>query len=105
MNPKIQKIRELTQALYEEPGKGTGCCLHIVTDDGNIEDSHVNLCVCQAEEKGHTDCLALAKMYRKLTVDARAVVLNMAWCPKCEDYFMGIVCPECNSPLVPILEE
>lgn len=112
---KLQKVRELTDDLYSGHMKGAGCCLHILTDDCNIEDSSVDFCIKWAEEaisKGrdsygntHEDCLALAKLYRELTVRERAIVLNMGWCPKCEDYSCCGICHECNGPLDPLNED
>jgi hypothetical protein len=45
-------------ALHENPAGGTGGPLHIVTDDNNVEDSHLKFCRDQIEDgswKGY-DC-------------------------------------------------
>lgn len=47
------------EALYER--SPTGCCLHIVLDDGNIEDSHVQFCIEYAVENKHSECEVLAR--------------------------------------------
>lgn len=46
------------QAVYDR--HATGCCLHIVLDDGNIKNSHVEFCIKNALEQGHSDCLRAA---------------------------------------------
>jgi hypothetical protein len=37
-----------------------GCCLHIVLDDGNTDDSDVEFCRKEAVAKGHAECEAIA---------------------------------------------
>ena len=115
MTPEIEKVRELTTELYSQYMKGTGCCLHILTDDSNIEDHHVDFCVDYAEKavaKGpdkhdhdHKDCLALAKLYQQLTKRERAIALRMGWCPTCEDYSCCGICHDCDGSLDPIPDE
>jgi len=58
MKLTITEIMPLVMKLYEK--SCVGCCLHIVLDDGNIEDSHVKFCIEEAKKQGHEDCLELA---------------------------------------------
>ncbi len=34
-----------------------GCCLHILLEDGNVEDHHVEFCAKEAQKAGHSDCI------------------------------------------------
>ncbi len=49
-------LTALVRAFYERDTNTVGCCLHIVTDDGNISDGDVSWCVERALENGHRDC-------------------------------------------------
>lgn len=49
----------LVRALYER--NCVGCHLHIVLDDGNVEDSHVKFCLDEAKEEGCQECVTLAE--------------------------------------------
>jgi hypothetical protein len=60
---KLKSWREmipLMKAIYER--NCVGCCWHIVLDDDNIEDGHVEYCINYAAEKGHQDCIALGPL-------------------------------------------
>ena len=104
MNPKLEKVSRKTDKLLGNPKKGAGCCLHIVIEDCNIEDHHVELCLKQAKKagKGHKSCRKLARRYKALTKAERAVVLNMGWCVGCEDYSCCGICHECGGALDPV---
>lgn len=45
--------------------------LHIVLDDYNVEDSHVDFCISFAEQKGDTEGLRLAKILRSMSKTQR----------------------------------
>lgn len=51
-----------------------GCCLHVVLDDENLEDSAVAVCVEAAEREGHEDCRELARMLSAMSVEQRSLV-------------------------------
>lgn len=55
----VPELVQEANALYRR--SATGCCLHIVLDDGNANDKDVEFCIDQAEAMRHPDCLALAK--------------------------------------------
>jgi hypothetical protein len=56
--PTVPEVAPLVRALYEV--HPAGCCLHIVLDDGNVQDSNVQFCLDLAVERGHASCAALA---------------------------------------------
>ena len=60
MKPVVPDVLPLVRAVYAR--HSTGCCLHILTDDCNVEQGHADFCLEQAIEKQHPDCLAAAKM-------------------------------------------
>lgn len=64
------------ELLYQEAS--AGCCLHVVVDDGNIDDASVNFCVEYAEREGHTFCRNLGRMIQQLPVSERILF----WCSK-----------------------
>ena len=63
--PTVPEVRPLVVALYKR--NQVGCCLHIVLDDGNVHDDHVQFCIDLAKTKGHEDCLALAKLLLRMS--------------------------------------
>ena len=57
--PTILEVLPLVQAVYAR--HCAGCCLHIVTDDGNVDQGCAEFCLEQARKSGHVDCLAAAE--------------------------------------------
>lgn len=90
--------------LYER--HGTGCCLHVVTDDGNIADSDVNFCIEDARRVGHTFCRILAQEIARLSVAERVLFWRNGdeeVCYECghdrsEHCHCGSACMRCNCP-------
>ena len=74
----IHHAIELANRIYRR--NCVGCCLHIVLDDGNIEDSHVAFCVEQTNKpvhKGpHDDCRELADLMMTFSKTQRRKVIN-----------------------------
>lgn len=69
----IRRLDVLTRAIYETPEGGTGCCLHIVLDDGNFEKEHVEWCLNHAE---HGICREVAELLLKLTEEGRELAVG-----------------------------
>ena len=55
----VPDVLPLARAIYAR--SCVGCCLHIVLDDDNVADSHVQFCVEWAVKQGHADCEQLAR--------------------------------------------
>lgn len=53
VNETTAKTAELVKRLYEFAAAGGNC--HIVTDDWNLEDDHIEFCVAQVERGGYVD--------------------------------------------------
>lgn len=64
LRPRFDEIVPLIESLYRRPGGGAGCCLHVVTDDLNLDDSFVNHCLLRAIRLKHRDCAELALWLR-----------------------------------------
>lgn len=67
--PTVPEVLPLVRAIYNRPdGSGvTGCCLHILTDDGNTGVDTAQFCFDYAREQGHVDCIAAAEMLVLMT--------------------------------------
>lgn len=61
-------------AYYAKPGNAAGGCLHIVLDDGNVQDEHVKFCRDYAAQEGDEDGVALAELLLKMSVAQREQV-------------------------------
>ena len=67
----VPEVIDLFKAYYARPGNGVWGSLHIVLDDGNLEDSSVEFCLKYAEEKGDTEGAELARILLKLSISQR----------------------------------
>lgn len=74
----VRAVLPLVRALYASPEGGAGCCLHIVVDDYNVEDSHVAFCEEYARRQGHDACERLAVLLRAMTRGQRSKVARLA---------------------------
>lgn len=54
--PSAPDVAAVIARVYARPGGGAGCCLHLVTEDGNVDDGSVAYCQSEAAEAGHADC-------------------------------------------------
>ena len=63
--PIVPEVLPLVRAIYAQ--HCAGCCLHILTDDGNVEDSDVAYCLQQARESKHADCIRAAELLMQMT--------------------------------------
>ena len=69
MKPTVPKVLPLAKEIYKRDS--SGCCLHIVLDDGNVHDCHVQHCANMAINNNHLDCLELAEILLKMTKTQR----------------------------------
>lgn len=64
--PTIPEVLPIVKEYYAQPGNGAGGNLHIVLDDGNINDSSVEYCmnICKEnnDKKGIELCNKLMRM-------------------------------------------
>lgn len=59
------KLRKLFESVWETRNHGF-CCDHIVTEDGNTDDSCVEFCIDSAISNKHFDCLTMLLMLRNI---------------------------------------
>lgn len=70
--PTVPDVLPLVQAVYRR--HCAGCCLHIVTDDCNVDQDSADYCLQRAQEQGHADCLAAAELLVQMTETQRRKV-------------------------------
>ena len=84
---EVEKVVSLIKELYKkEPAGGM---LHIVVDDGNLEDEHIQWCIdyCNREENANRHdklmCLDIANRMLELTYEQRVLVYYMEMSFEC----------------------
>jgi hypothetical protein len=77
--PTVPQVLPLVNAVYER--HCAGCCLHILTDDCNVEDDHADYCLTQARERDHADCIAAAELLVRMTETQRREIYKRHTCP------------------------
>jgi hypothetical protein len=82
MNQRIteaERLRaiELVRRIYAR--HMAGCCMHIVTDDDNLEDSSVQFCLDCARENNCAECVELATLMLKMKRTQRFKISKSHW--------------------------
>lgn len=67
--PTAREVGLLIAKLYASPEGAAGCCLHVVTDDGNYECAQFVL--DEARRAGHPLCIEIAE---KMTRTKRSAI-------------------------------
>ena len=66
MKPTVPEVLPLAITYYAKPGNGAGGNLHIVLDDDNIDDEHIqfclDLCTSESDKDGIELCNKLLRM-------------------------------------------
>jgi len=75
--PTLDQLRQHIQDFTELEGNICGGNLHIVIDDGNIDDVSIDFCIAQCKEKDDWKGLQLAEKLKYLTLEQRAELLNV----------------------------
>jgi hypothetical protein len=57
----------------------TTCCLHVVIDDPNFDDSTVAHCLERARVREHPICVQLARLLMEASVTQRKRINYLAW--------------------------
>lgn len=65
----ILEVMPLVLALYK--ARNSACCLHIVLENNNIDNSHIEFCLDTAFKAQHLDCSLLAKILMQMTKTQR----------------------------------
>lgn len=72
----VPKLIEECKKYYQLPNNRVGGSLHIVLDDGNIEDSHIEYCIGYAKENGDDEGVLLGQILLKATKTQRKKLYN-----------------------------
>jgi hypothetical protein len=80
--PTVPQVLPFVRAYYNDHGAGGS--LHIVLDDGNLEDGSVQFCIDSAEERGDAAGAALGRLLLQMTRTQRAKVYRTKWSTKSE---------------------
>lgn len=70
--PTVPEVAPLVKAFYAMWGNGVGGSLHIVLDDGNVEDSSIEFCRKWAEDHGDLSGIALAMVLARMSKTQRS---------------------------------
>lgn len=86
MSEALNSALEMARKYYAKEGNICGGNLHIVLDDGNIEDDCVRFCRERAESAGDSDGVNLANKLLTITEDMRhdlyCQLHGMRWHPR-----------------------
>ena len=61
----IKDVIPLVAKVYDT--HAAGCCLHLITDDGNLRDSDIAFCIQDAKDHNHPICLTAALAIAQLS--------------------------------------
>jgi len=69
--PTVPEVLPMMYAYRDTAGNGVGGSLHIVLDDGNVEDGHVRWCIERAKECGDEEGVKLGETLLSMTKTQR----------------------------------
>lgn len=69
--PTVPEVLPLVRAYYAKGGCGAGGNLHVVLDDGNVEDCFVESCLDRCRESRDADGEQLASLLLKMSKTQR----------------------------------
>ena len=93
---EVEEVCKLVKTLYDDMGEGCGGMLHIVLDDGNIDDDDLQWCIeyCNREENADRHdksiCLEIAHRMLNLSKEQRMLIYYQ-W----DGEFCSDNCDEC----------
>jgi hypothetical protein len=79
MKTENWEIVELIKAFYNEPNNGAGGHLHLVTDDGNLEDDDIRFCIEQAGDNNDLLAMSIGYLLLSLPYKERERIWNELW--------------------------
>ena len=86
----IDKINLLVEILYDDLGECCGGLLHIVLDDGNLEDHHILWCRNECDKRENWDrhdrllCKRIANEMLGLTMEQRRLLYQQSCGMNCD---------------------
>jgi hypothetical protein len=79
--PTVPEVLPMMYAYRDTAGNGVGGSLHIVLDDGNVEDGHVRWCIERAQECGDEEGVKLGETLLSMTKTQRKKLSAMFYGP------------------------
>jgi len=73
---KINEIIKLAKDYYSKEGNECGGSLHIVLDDGNLEDDNIKFCINYAKENNDIDGIKIGELLLTLSMTQRNKMYN-----------------------------
>jgi hypothetical protein len=67
--PTVPQVSEAVEQLYD--ANASGGCLHIVLDEGNVDDASVRWCIDYATRCGDSDAELLARVLLRMSKTQR----------------------------------
>lgn len=77
--PAAQDVAKQIAAYYAKPGNGAGGHCHIVLDDENIRDDHVQWCLERCEQEADPDGASIMRIFLGMKRTARLKAIRLAW--------------------------
>lgn len=69
--PTVPEVEWMVREYKAKPGNGAGGALHIVLDDCNVHDEHVDHCIERALELDDKDGIAIGRLLRMMSKTQR----------------------------------
>ena len=69
--PTVPEVLPLVKQYYSRPMNGTGGNLHIVLEDGNVEDHDVEFCKKQCLERNDEEGIVIVELLLKMSKTQR----------------------------------
>lgn len=98
---RVNTIRDLIACLYDldDGNCCTGGLLHIVADDGNLEDHHIQFCLDECIKHSEREEAGLGKLIceelLKLSMEQRRLVYEPVWIVDAWCYQHNRHCDKC----------
>ena len=73
------EVAAIVQNYLDRPENVVGGNLHIVLDDGNLEDHHIQFCISRAAEAGDKEGIALGDALLELSMTQRKKLYKNNW--------------------------
>lgn len=90
---KMKRLVKKSNRLYERPGWKSGGCLHVLLDDGNIDNDSINFCLSECKLHSPLDPAAIegidiCNSLLKMSISERRVFIWLfdGWNGKCTKY-------------------
>jgi len=75
----VPDVLPIARAYVQKPENSAGGSLHILLDDFNELDGHVDFCIQWAKDHHDVEGLALALLLRQMTRTQRLKIAHQCW--------------------------